>query len=174
MCKNSRHSDAFLSANPWIHRCPETKGFGEKPWEKRKLPPCHPLVKNEHTARRVHKSVLAHAYLRACVYELSWMCVLSLHESAVITRWRCPWGGSHYIWLSATSPSFYCCLCLTEKLLCASVHVDWWEQSVSAYVCVCVRECANFMSTENKCVPHVCINKYHTDYFYDCVCFQKQ
>lgn len=54
--------------------------------ENSKLPPRHPLVKNEHASRCVHKSELLRAYLHACVYELSWMRVLSPHESAVIAQ----------------------------------------------------------------------------------------
>lgn len=74
--------------------------------ENSKLPPRHPLVKNEHTACCAHKSMLMWACLHTCVYELGWMCVLSLHESAVITQLSCPWGCSFYLWLFARCPHF--------------------------------------------------------------------
>lgn len=50
------------------------------------LPAIIPLLKNERAARCVRKSALKRACLHTCVYELSWLCILSLREPGVITR----------------------------------------------------------------------------------------
>lgn len=78
--------------------------------------------------------------VHTCIYEASWMCVLSLHESAVITQWRCPWSGSRHVWLRATSPHFIvscaqqqnCCMCLSITADESAERVG----GVSAHVCV--------------------------------------
>lgn len=92
-----------------------------------KLPRCHhPLVKNEGATRCVRKSALMRACLHTCVYELTWLCILSLREPGVITRWKCPQGCRFNVWLRATSPRFIVLFfCLTEeKTAVVSVYVD--------------------------------------------------
>lgn len=116
-------------------RPPNKRFLGEKSEGKQQITSPPSLVKNEHTSRCAHKSVLVRAYLRACVYELSWMCVLSLHESAVITQWRCPWGGSRYIWLRATSPHFIVS-CAWQKNCCVCLSMLTDESRSVAWMCV--------------------------------------
>lgn len=121
-----------------------------------KLPPCHPLVKNEHTSRCVHKSLLMRAYLHACVYEQSWMCVLSLHESAVITQWRCPGGGSRYIWLRATSLHFIVS-CAWQKNCCVCLSLLTDESRSVVWVRTCVSVRINLMS---KISVRLCMHRW--------------
>lgn len=79
-----------------------------------------PLLKMKVPPAVCAKSALMRACLHTCVYELSWLCILSLREPGVITRWKCPRGCRLNLWLRATSPHFIVSFfCLTEeKLLC--------------------------------------------------------
>lgn len=139
VCKKSksRQTDVSLSSaqTPEYSTAPKQQILEKTLRENSKLPPRHPLVKNEHTTRCVHKSVLMWACLHTCVYELSWVCILSLHESAVITQWRCPWGGSFYIWLRATSPHFIVS-CAWQKNCCVCLYMSTDGSRVWAHMCV--------------------------------------
>lgn len=74
-----------------------------------------------------HKSLLMWACLHTCVYELGWMLLLSLRESAVITQWRFPWGCCSSHLALRHIPSFLLYFGFDRKtavcVLTGSVHV---------------------------------------------------
>lgn len=53
-----------------------------------------PLVKNEHTTKCAHKSLLMWAWLHTCGYELGWFYLLSLRESACNYTVKVPMGAA--------------------------------------------------------------------------------
>ena len=134
LCTNTLSTP--LAQNSWF----EKKNHRED----RTLTPLHLLVKNEHTTRCLHKSVLMWACLHTCIYELSWMWVLSLHESAVITQWRCPWGGSSCIWLRTTSPHLFFLVSDRKTAVCVCMLTDGSRVRVHTGVIII---------TENNYVP---------------------
>lgn len=112
---NSRQSVSFFTTNNWIRHGPSIKDFLRQIFGKTaNYLAAIPLLKmNMPPAVRTNLCLCMHT----CLYELSWMCVLSLHESGVITQWRCPWGGSRYIWPHATYPHFIVS-CAWQKSCC--------------------------------------------------------